>query len=92
MTGMKESPQYYGLTGLLQRNCISILHSNWFMEEKSVVPTEFITPRLYIAHVTHMTDDESVVEWVVRVVGIGRSLIFGRFSSNSGEGSTKILA
>jgi hypothetical protein len=27
-----------------------------------VVPAEFITPRLYIAQVTHMTDDASIVE------------------------------
>jgi hypothetical protein len=29
-----------------------------------VIPVDFITPSLYIVQVTHMTDDESVAEWI----------------------------
>jgi hypothetical protein len=28
--------------------------------KEAVVPKEFITPSLYIAHITHMSEDESV--------------------------------
>jgi transposase InsO family protein len=33
-------------------------------------PTEFITPSLYIVHVTHMTNDESVAEWVTKLLAL----------------------
>jgi hypothetical protein len=33
-----------------------------------VIPAEFITPRLYNVHVTHMTNDESIVKQVTELL------------------------
>jgi hypothetical protein len=39
-----------------------------------VVPTEFITPSLYIAQVTYMIDDESVLERVSKLMDIEEAI------------------
>jgi hypothetical protein len=59
---MIEFQQSCGLTGLPQRSYTGIPHFSWFMGKEVVVPTDFITPSLYIAQATHMTDDESVAQ------------------------------
>jgi hypothetical protein len=37
---------------------------------EGIVPTEFITPNLYIVHVTHMPDDKSVAERVTKLLAL----------------------
>jgi hypothetical protein len=44
-----------------------------------VVPTELITPSLYIEKVTHMTDDESVAERVKKLLSLDEALFLVDF-------------
>jgi transposase InsO family protein len=46
---------------------------------EAVIPAEFITPSLYIAQVTHMTDDESVVEWVAELLELDEARFLANF-------------
>jgi hypothetical protein len=53
--------------------------SQFFYYRESVVPTEFITPSFYISHVTHIIDDESVVEWVAKLLELDEALFLVDF-------------
>jgi hypothetical protein len=44
-----------------------------------VVPTEFITPSLYIAHATHMTDDESVAQRIADLQELEEAIFLADF-------------
>jgi hypothetical protein len=44
-----------------------------------VIPTDFITPILYISQVTHMKDDESIVERVVELLTLDEVVFLANF-------------
>jgi hypothetical protein len=46
--------------------------------KKAVVPIKFITPSLYIADMTRMTDDE-IVEWVVELLELEEAIFLADF-------------
>jgi hypothetical protein len=46
---------------------------------EAFVPTKLITPNLYIAQVTHMTDDESVVERITELLALGKAQFLAYF-------------
>jgi hypothetical protein len=49
------------------------------MARSSCCSREFITPSLYIAQVTHMTDDESVAEWVTELLALEEARFLANF-------------
>jgi hypothetical protein len=44
-----------------------------------IVPAEFITPSLYIAQVTQMTDDESIAERVAELMEVEEAIFLADF-------------
>jgi hypothetical protein len=49
------------------------------MAEKQVVPAEFLTPSLFIAQATKMTEDESIVVWVEELLELEEARFLAYF-------------
>jgi len=46
---------------------------------EEIVLVEFITPSLYIVHITHMKNDESVAEWVTKLLALDEARFLVNF-------------